>query len=82
MSVTPNRRAAFEALRLDRDDDDPRRAGDARATYGVETHTSCAKDHDGLPFQLVSAGPAVPSGPDCMLTGNHSLIFTTGGCSN
>jgi hypothetical protein len=31
MSVTPNRRAAFEALSLDRDDDDPRRAGDARA---------------------------------------------------
>jgi hypothetical protein len=46
------RRAAFEALRLDRDDDDPKRAGDARATYGVETHTSCAKDHDGLPFSI------------------------------
>ena len=51
-------------FRLDRDDDDPRRSGDARATYGVETHTSCTKYHDGLPFQLVSAGPAVPSGEE------------------
>jgi hypothetical protein len=37
MSVAPNRRAAFKALRLD--DDDPRRADDARSTYGVETNT-------------------------------------------
>jgi hypothetical protein len=31
-----------QSFRLDVDDDDPRRASDTRATYGVEADASCA----------------------------------------
>ena len=37
-----------ESFRLDVDDDNPRRASDARATYCVETNASGAKDHNGV----------------------------------
>jgi hypothetical protein len=37
-----------QSFRLDVDDDDPRRASDTRATYGVEANASGAKDHNGV----------------------------------
>jgi hypothetical protein len=38
-----------ESLRLDVDDDDPRRACDARPTNGIEPNSSGAEDHDRVP---------------------------------
>src|SRR5258708_24643083 len=38
-----------ESLRLEVDDDDPRRACDARCTNGIEPNSSGAEDHDRVP---------------------------------
>src|SRR5260370_33663695 len=38
-----------ESLRLEVDDDDPRRACDARSTNGIEPNSSGAEDHDRVP---------------------------------
>ena len=45
-SVAPNRAGRFERFRLNVDDHNPRRAGEARAADGIEPDAAGAEDHD------------------------------------
>ena len=66
MSVAPNRWAASSRFRLNVDDHDPRRAGDARAANGIEPDASGTEDHDRV------AGAHVSGVQDGARTGDNA----------